>query len=115
MQTRSTALQQAEPLETSTNGSGPEVLTLGEAAAYLRLPESEVLCLVREQGLPARQIGAEWRILKASIQAWLGLPLAQGHREGVWAAAGSLKEDPYRDELLREVYRRRGRPMTEAG
>jgi len=35
--------------------------------------------------------------------------------EGLWAAAGSWKDDPYRDDLLKEIYRQRGRPMTEEG
>jgi hypothetical protein len=29
--------------------------------------------------------------------------------------AGSWKDDPYLDEMLEEIYRRRGRPMTEEG
>jgi len=37
-----------------------DVLTLSEAAVYLRVPEPEVLWLVREQGLPVRQVGLEW-------------------------------------------------------
>jgi excisionase family DNA binding protein len=105
----------AVPPQPGSNGLGPEVLTLGEAAAYLRLPEAEVLRLVQEEDLPGRQVGAEWRFLKATIQGWLSLPPAKKEPQGIWAVAGALKDDPYRDELLREVYRRRGRPMIEEG
>src|SRR5256885_2078713 len=56
------------------NGATGEVLTLSEAADYLRLPEPDVLRLVEEQDLPARQLGKEWRFLKAAIQAWLSTP-----------------------------------------
>ena len=46
-----------------------EVLTLAEAAAYLRLPEDEVVRLVLEQDLPGRHTGTEWRFSKAAIEA----------------------------------------------
>ena len=48
-----------------------EVLDLKEAAAYLKVAEDDVLLMVREQGLAARQIGQEWRFLKAAIREWL--------------------------------------------
>ena len=48
-----------------------EVLTLAEAAAYLRLPEAEVERLVRTEGLPGRAVGEEWRFLKTALQDWL--------------------------------------------
>jgi excisionase family DNA binding protein len=90
-----------------------EVLTLAEAAAYLRLSEPDVLQLVQEQALPGRQLRNEWRFLKAAIQHWLCTPLPPKSKEGIWEAAGSWKDDPYREEMLKEIYRNRGRPMTE--
>ena len=42
-----------------------EVLTLAEAAKYLRTSAAEVLRLVREQGLPGRKVGTDCRLLKA--------------------------------------------------
>ena len=47
-----------------------DVLTLAEAAAYLRLPESEVARLVHTQGLPGGAVGEEWRFLKTALQDW---------------------------------------------
>jgi excisionase family DNA binding protein len=91
------------------------VLTLAEAAAYLRLPDADVLRLVDEQGLPGRHVGAEWRFLKAAIQAWLSTPAPPGRDQGIWAAAGALKDDPYLDEMLKEIERMRGRPADEEG
>lgn len=38
----------------------PEVLTLAEAAEFLRVSESEVHDLIRQQGLPGRKIGDQW-------------------------------------------------------
>jgi excisionase family DNA binding protein len=105
----------SQPVTLSGEGNGPgtDVLTLGEAAAYLRLPEQEVLRLVREQDLPARPVGKEWRLFKAAIQEWLSQPLSKTKQEGIWAFAGAWKDDPHAEEMLREIYHRRGRPMTE--
>jgi excisionase family DNA binding protein len=57
----------------------PDVLTLAEAAAYLRVSEAEIVELTRRQALPGRKVGDQWRFLKAAIQEWLRLP----EREGV--------------------------------
>jgi excisionase family DNA binding protein len=90
-----------------------EVLTLSEAAAYLRIGEAALLQAVRDQGLPARQIGSDWRFLKAALQDWLRA--APGRNRGILAHLGAVRNDPYVEELLKEVYQRRGRPETEAG
>jgi excisionase family DNA binding protein len=94
------------------NGPGQEILTLNEAATYLRLAEADVTRLVDEQGLPARQLGTEWRFLKSAVQAWLSEPRGK-EEEGIWAAAGSLQDDPYLEEMLREFDRLRGRAPAE--
>jgi excisionase family DNA binding protein len=95
------------------NGPPSEVLTLTEAAAYLRLTEADVLRLVDEQALPARQLGKERRFLKAAIQQWLsaGTPPLAG-KDAQLAVAGAWKDDPLVDQELRETYRRRGRSLT---
>jgi excisionase family DNA binding protein len=88
----------------------PEVLTLAEAAAYLRVAEAEVERIAGTQGLPGRQIGSEWRFSRAAIQDWLCRP---SMKESLLRLAGSWKEDPTVDEMLAEIYRQRGRPMIE--
>lgn len=91
-----------------------EVLTLSEAAAYLKLTEADVLRLVDEQALPARRLGSEWRFLKTAIQDWLRSgPPPKPSKEAQLAVIGSWKDDPYLAEELKEVSRRRGLPMTE--
>jgi excisionase family DNA binding protein len=91
-----------------------EVLTLTEAAAYLRLTEADVLRLVEEQALPVRRLGNEWRFLKAAIRDWLRTgPPPKSNKEAWRELAGAWKDDPYVDEELAEIYRRRGRPMIE--
>jgi excisionase family DNA binding protein len=93
--------------------AGAEVLTLAEAAAYLRVPEAEVVRLVRQQDLPGRLIGPEWRFLKSALQDWLRTPPPKPSKEAVLACIGSWKDDPYLEEMLKEIYRQRGRPMIE--
>jgi len=88
----------------------PDVLTLEEAAAYLRVPETEMVELMRRQGLPGRKVGSSWRFLKVAIQEWLRLPDKENFW---WKHFGALKGDPYLDEMLQQIYRERGRPATE--
>jgi excisionase family DNA binding protein len=97
----------------AVNGPPADVLTLAEAAAYLRLSETDVLRLIDEQALPARRLGEERRFLKSAIQQWLGsgMPSAPS-KEAQLAVAGSWTDDPFVEEELRESYRRRGRPTT---
>jgi excisionase family DNA binding protein len=90
-----------------------EVLTLPEAAAYLRFSEADVVRLIDEQALPARRLGNEWRFSKTAIQQWLSQPLSKANQEGIWAFAGIWKDDPFAEEMLEEIHRRRGRPITE--
>jgi excisionase family DNA binding protein len=98
---------------TGLNGPADEVLTLPEAAEYLRLPEAEVLRLVDQQELPARRAANEWRFFKAAIQRWLSTSVRA--REGIWAAAGSLKDDPYLEEMLKSIDRMRDGATTGDG
>jgi excisionase family DNA binding protein len=92
----------------------PEVLTLSEAAAYLRLREAEVLRLTREQDLPAQQVGSEWRFLLAAIRDLLskGKP-PKSNKEAWMELVGMWKDDPTLDELLEEIKRQRERLNSE--
>ncbi len=94
------------------NGMGetPEVLTLEEAASYFRVPADAVLRMIDAGGLPARRFGADWRFSKAALQAWLG---AARRKRGILDHIGRIEDDPYAQEMLREIYTRRGRPEYE--
>jgi excisionase family DNA binding protein len=48
-----------------------DVLTLAEAASYLRVPEQELLRLAEHGDIPAQRIGREWRFLKRALGQWL--------------------------------------------
>jgi excisionase family DNA binding protein len=90
-----------------------DVLTLSEAAAYLRVGEADVIDAVNAHGLPGRQIGGAWRFLKSSVQDWLKKPARNIGNEAFLGLAGAWKDDPYIDEMLEEIYKQRGRPMVE--
>jgi excisionase family DNA binding protein len=94
-----------------------EVLDLREAAAFLKSSDEDVLRLVKEQGLPARQVGDGWRFLKSAVCEWLrtgSLPRPLGN-EAMLAFAGAWKDDPNLEDMVEEIYRKRGRPITEDG
>jgi excisionase family DNA binding protein len=100
-----------------------EVLTLSEAADYLRVSEETLRQLASEKAIPAREVGGEWRFLKSALQDWLRRDAAvedRRRREGSSRArllelAGVWKDDPSLDEMLREICRQRGTPMTVTG
>ena len=99
----------------ATTGAVSEVLTLAEAAAYLRVSEGDLLDLVHSQHLPGRFTGSEWRFLKAAIQQWLsaGSPTAEARKEAQLALAGKYKDDPDLLHICEEAYRQRDRPVSE--
>jgi excisionase family DNA binding protein len=88
-----------------------EVLTLPEAAAYLRSTEEVLRRMAEQRSIPARQVGGEWRFLKAALEDWLrGPPPPQrGLNEAFLAQAGTWKDDPTIEDMLRDAYRARGR------
>ena len=106
---------QPQPPPASVNGPFGEVLTLAEAAAYLRLPEAEVVGLVHSQGLPGRCIASEWRFLKAAIEHWLATasPAWETRKAAILELAGKYKEDADLEQIVEDAYRQRGRPITE--
>jgi hypothetical protein len=89
------------------------VLTLAEAAAYMRLPEADVAGLVHSQGLPGCCIATEWRFLKAAVEHWLGAapPSWEARKAGILELAGKYKKEPDLEQIAEEAYRRRGRPL----
>jgi excisionase family DNA binding protein len=92
-----------------------EVLTLAEAASYLRVPEEELRQMLGQADFPARQVGREWRFSRAALQEWLRTPPTSPSKAAVLQRIGSWKDDPYLEEMLEGIYERRGRLMTEVG
>lgn len=62
----------------SANGAvAPEVLTLAEAAAWLRVPEDGLKADAVAGRIPARLVAGEWRFTKPAVLAWLSVPEPQ--------------------------------------
>lgn len=90
-----------------------DVLTLEEAADYLRVPATEVVRLVTESGLPGRKTSTDWRFLKSAIQVWLTQPERPLGNSALLALAGQFANDPFLDEIVEEVYSQRKRPAAK--
>jgi Helix-turn-helix domain len=85
-----------------------EVLTLAEAASFLRVAEADVVAMVRE-GLPGRKIAGQWRFLKSALCDWLRVP-----RQDFWETQlGAFSDDASLESLLQEIYERRGQRKFE--
>lgn len=54
-----------------------DVLTLEDAAAYLKVEYGQIRRLIKEQALPGRKIGDEWRFLRGALADWLRAPGGQ--------------------------------------
>ena len=89
----------------------PEVLTLREAAEYLRTDEKDVVALAAQGDLPGRKINDEWRFHRQALADWLSRP---SPRERLLRHAGIARDDPYLHDMLEQIYRERGRGMLEA-
>ncbi len=87
-----------------------EVLTLEEAADYLKLPLDTIERQAIQGHIPGRRIEDTWRFLKSAIDDWLR---AQDSRTVLLQQAGALKDDPYIDELLAAIYDDRKRLEAE--
>jgi excisionase family DNA binding protein len=100
-------------LTASVTAFAQEVLTLDEAAHYLRLPPAKVAELAREGRIPARQVGSDWRFSKDALAEWLrgdvGNVRGRGAPAGAEAAAvaqaspaptvGEKRETPTAEEV----------------
>ena len=88
----------------------PDVLTLDEAAEYLRLSK-EILERQAAKGyIPGRRIEDTWRFLKAAIDEWLR---SQDSRTILIQQGGALADDETLAELRSAIYAQRGRPEVE--
>ena len=88
----------------------PDVLTLEEAAVYLRLPEETIERQAAQGHIPGRRIEDTWRFLRAAIDDWLR---SYDSRTLLLQQAGALADDKTLHELRATIYEARGRPETE--
>ena len=50
----------------------PRIMTVGEVAAYLRIPRSSVYKLAQEGRIPCQKVGRHWRFDREAIDRWVG-------------------------------------------
>jgi excisionase family DNA binding protein len=91
----------------------PDVMTLDEAAKYLRLPRKQVAQLAAEGSIPGRRVADTWRFLKAALEDWLRPK--KGSWEALMEQAGAFADDETLPALRAAIYKARGRPEVEDG
>jgi len=62
----------------------PDILTIEEAAALLRIPLSSVYHLAQTGKIPAQKVGRHWRFHRQTLISWV--------------ASGSLSFDPAKNK-----------------
>lgn len=82
----------------------PDVLTLKETSAYLRLPVETVLRQALQGNIPSRKIGEDWRFLKVAVDNWLS---SRSSRSILLQQAGALADDETLVELRATIYESR--------
>ncbi len=88
-----------------------DVMTVAEAAKYLRLPKNKVEQLAKEGSLPARRVGETWRFLKSAVDEWL-----RGPPDGktlLLQQFGAFADDETLPALRAAIYKARGRPEVD--
>jgi excisionase family DNA binding protein len=91
------------------------VLTVPDAAQFLRVPESVVIAEAEAGRLPGRKLGTEWRFLEFALAEWLRTGLqpeaelkSKTSKERMRAAFGAWQdfgEDP--EQMIAELNRAR--------
>ena len=77
-----------------------QILTLQDAAAYLRLPEAAVQRRAARGEIPGQRIEGSWRFLRSALEDWLRRPRQRAVRE-------ELLRRKARDERDLEILNRR--------
>jgi excisionase family DNA binding protein len=52
--------------------NSPEILTIAEAAQYLRISLSSLYKLAQDGKIPAQKVGKHWRFHKQTLTNWIG-------------------------------------------
>jgi excisionase family DNA binding protein len=88
----------------------PDVITLEEASAYLRLSIETVTNQALKGNIPGRKIENDWRFLKSAIDDWLR---SKNSSSILLAQAGSLADDDSLAQLRASIYQARERPEID--
>ena len=87
------------------------MMTLAEAAKFLRLSTSKVCALADDGRLPGRKIDDDWRFLQSMLVDWLrGRPSS---KELFLRQAGVFKDDDTMPQLREDIYKARRQNLVE--
>ena len=89
-----------------------QVLTLEDAASFLRLPVETIQRRAALGEIPGRKIEGSWRFLLSALEDWLRTP---DQRAVLLSQAGVLADDESLEALLAQIYEARGRPEVDPG
>jgi excisionase family DNA binding protein len=78
----------------------PNVLTLAEAAEYLRLSPESLVQQVELGNIPGQQVNEDWRFLRGAIDDWLR---CRDQRSVLLRHAGVFADDETLDELQASI------------
>lgn len=70
-QTMGQAMSQQAPSGAPSGPTVPEIMTLSEAAAYMRVGEEDILAVIQSGELKAKKIGTSYRISKSAVDEFL--------------------------------------------
>ena len=88
-----------------------DILTLEEAAAFLRVQAFELQGDAFAGLVPAKLVGGHWRFSKTAFLTWLQTPsegMKMSGKEKLLAIAGLWKDDPTVDAMMADIDRQRG-------
>ena len=89
-----------------------EVLTLEQAARFLKLTSKEVAELAKQGRVPGQLIGKKWRFLKNALAEWL----RKGNPHlSAWSQFGVFANDATMPELRRIIEKNKRRLDAEVG
>lgn len=86
------------------NSGESEVLTVNEAAEFLRVTPDVVERLIADKSLPARRVEGEWRLSREAIHYWL---VTAESKDAMLKSAGVFRDDPTLTEVLSIIERNR--------
>src|SRR3954447_15986708 len=88
-----------------------DVLTLADAAEYLRLPEETLARQAAQGTIPGQQVDDVWRFLKLALDDWLS---RQDRRALLLQQAGARADDASLPALMAAIYKARRRSEEDA-
>jgi hypothetical protein len=88
----------------------PDVLTLEETSAYLRLSIETVINQALKGNIPGRKIESDWRFLKIAIDEWL---CSKNSSSILLSQAGVFADDDSLSQLRESIYTARERPEID--